>query len=210
MYFKENTRCKVREVVINNKCVVYTYSIKVNKCNGNCNNISNSYSRVCVPNIVKNITVKVFDLMSLKNKTKQIKRHEGGKCVCRLDPIICNNKRQKWNKDKCRCECLINKKCGNKFWNPNSCKCEYKKKPAHLLTEECEEIIVNKTLSTKENVSIKKYNETVSIKENIPLDSCKPFVPSFILFLSVSIIITRLFVYFYVNLQSKRKLHDCY
>ena len=44
----------------------------------------------------------------------------------------------RWNKSECRCECLINRKCGNKFWNPNSCKCEYRKKAA--LTEECEEI----------------------------------------------------------------------
>ena len=66
--------------------------------------------------------------MSLSNQTKQIKRHESCKWVCRLNSIICNNK---WNKDKCRCECLIDKKCGNKFWGPNSCKCEYRKK--HLI-----------------------------------------------------------------------------
>ena len=114
---------------------------------------------MCVPNVVKNITAKVFDLMSWKNKTKQIKWHESCKCECRLDPIICNNKR-KWNKDKCRCECLVNKKCDNELfvWNPSKCKYEYKKKAAHLLTEECKEIIDNKT------VPIKKYNKTVLIK----------------------------------------------
>ena len=74
--------------------------------------------------------------MSWKNKTKQIKWHECCKCICRLDPIICNNK-QKWNKGKCRYESLINKKCGNKFWNPNSCKCEHR---AAQLTEKCQEI----------------------------------------------------------------------
>ena len=174
--------------------MTYPYSIKVNKCNGNCNDISNPYSKVCIPDIIKNVTLKVFDLMSLKNKTKQLKWHEGCKCVCRLNLIICNNK-QKWNKDKCRCECLINKKCGNKFWNPNNCKCEYRKKAAHLLTKECEEIIDNKSLS------IKKHNETVSIKENASTDSCKPFVASSILFLAVSIILIGLFIYFYVDLQ---------
>ena len=46
--------------------------------------------------------------MSWKNKTKQIKWHENCKCVCRLGKIICNNK-QKWNNDRCRCECLVNK-----------------------------------------------------------------------------------------------------
>ena len=32
------------------------------------------------------------------------------KCKCRLDASVCNNK-QRWNEDKCRCECkeLIDK-----------------------------------------------------------------------------------------------------
>ena len=94
-----NQECKVREVIINNGYMRYPFSIKVNRCNVNCNNISNPYPRVCVPNVIKNITTKVFDLMSWKNKTKQIKRRESCKYVCRLDPNICNNK-QKWNKDK--------------------------------------------------------------------------------------------------------------
>ena len=55
---------KVREGIINNDYMLYPFSIKVNRCNGNCNNISNPCSRVCVPNVIKNITAKVFDLMS--------------------------------------------------------------------------------------------------------------------------------------------------
>ena len=94
--------------------MLYPFSIKVSKCSGNCNNISNPYSRMRVPNVIKNITAKVFDVMSWKNKTKQVKRHESCRYACRLDPIICNNK-QKWNKDKCRCECLVNKECDINF-----------------------------------------------------------------------------------------------
>ena len=74
--------------------MLYPFSIKVNRCNGNCNNISNPHSRVCVPKVVKNMTAIVFDLISWKNKAKQIKWHESCKCVCRLGPIICNNKQQ--------------------------------------------------------------------------------------------------------------------
>ena len=190
--------------------MIYPYNIKVNRCSGNCNNISNPYSEVCVPNIIKNITVKIFDLMSLKNKTKQIKWNESCKSVCRLHPI-CNNK-QKWNKDRCRCECLINKECCNKFWNPNGCKCEYKKKAAHLLTEKCEEVVDNKIVSIEKHKTllVKKYNITVSIKENTSLDACKPFFVSSILFLLLSITIAGAFIYFYVNLHSERKLQDYY
>ena len=46
---------------------------------------------------------------------------------CRLNAGACNNK-QRWNNDKCRCECkdLINKdRCDNGFiWNPSICECE--------------------------------------------------------------------------------------
>ena len=198
----KNQECKTGEVIINSDYMLYPFNIKVSKCNGNCNNIPNPYSSVCVPNVIKNITAKVFDLMSRKNKTKQIKWHESCKCACRLDPNICNNK-QEWNKDKCRCECLVDKKCDNKFaWNPGNCKCEYKKKAAFLV-EECE-IIDNKT------VPVKKLNKTVSIKENNSLDSCKSFFASTILFLLISVITVGAFVYFYVNLQPKRKLQDYY
>ena len=48
--------------------------------------------------------------MSRTNETRHIKLHETFKCECRLDAIACNNK-QRWNNDKCRCECkeLIDK-----------------------------------------------------------------------------------------------------
>ena len=99
----ENQECKVREEVINvntnnpvfypfNNPVFYPFSVPVNKCNGNCNNINDPYARLCVPNVVKNINLKVFNLMSWNNQTKQIKSHESCKCECRLNSIICNNK----------------------------------------------------------------------------------------------------------------------
>ena len=67
--------------MINNEYTNYPFSIKVNRCNENCNTSSNPYFRVCVPNVIKNITVKVSGLMSLKNKTKQIKWHKSCRCV---------------------------------------------------------------------------------------------------------------------------------
>ena len=53
--------------------------------------------------------------MSRTNETRFIEWHEICKCECRLDAIVCNNK-QRWNKDKCRCECtsLIDKGVYNK------------------------------------------------------------------------------------------------
>ena len=68
--------------------------------------------------------------MLLTNETRSIKWHETGKCICRLNKIICNNK-QKWNKEKCICQCkkLINKEVCDKgfIWNPSNCGCEFAK-----------------------------------------------------------------------------------
>ena len=103
----KNQEGKARPELINinsNNPIFYPFSIKINKCSGNCNNINNPYAKNCVPDVIKDLNVKVFNLMSRTNETRFIKWHEKCRCKCRLDAIICNNK-QSWNKNKCRCEC---------------------------------------------------------------------------------------------------------
>ena len=71
----ENQGCKTRPEIIkvnSNEAVFYPYSIKVNKCSGICNNINDPYAKLCVPDVIKNINVKVFNLLQKNNKTKQI------------------------------------------------------------------------------------------------------------------------------------------
>ena len=53
-----------------NEPLFYSYSIKVNKCNGSCNNINDSYSKMCFSDAVKNTNVKVLNLMSRANETR--------------------------------------------------------------------------------------------------------------------------------------------
>ena len=66
----------------------------INSCSGNCNSINDPYAKIRVPDVVKNLNVKVFNLMSRTNETKSIKLHETCKCKCRLDKIVCNNKQR--------------------------------------------------------------------------------------------------------------------
>ena len=102
----DNQECRTRTKMVNinnNEPVFYSLSIKVNKRIGSCNNINDPYTKLCVPDVVKNINVKVLNLMSWTNQTKRIEWHENCKCKCRLDSSVCNNK-QRWNKDKCRSE----------------------------------------------------------------------------------------------------------
>ena len=126
-----NQKCKSRPKIINvnnNEPVFYPYFIKVNQCSGICSNINDPYAKLCVPDIIKSINVKVFNLMSRINETRQIIWHETCKCICRLISAVCNS-RQIWKKDKCRCECkedLVNKMVCDKgyIWNPRNCACE--------------------------------------------------------------------------------------
>ena len=79
-----NQKCKARQKIIDvnaNEPVFYPDSIKANKCSGNGNNISGPYAKLCVPDIAKNVNLKVFNLMSRINETRQIIWHETCKCV---------------------------------------------------------------------------------------------------------------------------------
>ena len=63
-----NQECKRRAKIINinnNEPLFYPFSIKVNKCSGSSNNINDPYAKLCVPAVVRNINVKVFNLMSI-------------------------------------------------------------------------------------------------------------------------------------------------
>ena len=175
----KNRECKIRPEIISingNNPIFYPFSIKVDKCNGNCNNVNDPYAETCVLDIVKNLNVRIFNLLTRTNETRHIKWHEKCKCICRLDKVICNNK-QKWNKAKCRCECkeLSDKgTCDKGFiWNPSNCKCECdkacdvgeylgyehckcRKKLVDKLIDECTEAIeetklVNITFTENEN-----------------------------------------------------------
>ena len=72
----KNQECKVRSELINvnsNNAIFYSFSIKINKCSGSCNNINNPHAKICVPDVIKDVNVKVFNLMSRTNETSFIK-----------------------------------------------------------------------------------------------------------------------------------------
>ena len=196
----KNQERKIRPEIIsiysNNNPIFYPFSIKINKSSGNCNDINDPYARICIPDVIKDLNVKVFNLMSRTNETRHIKWHETCKCICRLDKIICNSK-QRWNEDKCRCECkeLIDKgACDKRFiFNPSNCECECdkscnigeyldysnckcRKKLVDPLVEECTENInetklVEKTLDKNEN------------KNNYEHNSCRVYIILMMVFL---------------------------
>ena len=126
-----NKKCMARSKIIDtnaNEPVFYPLSVKVNKCSGSCNTINDPMAKLCVPDIVKDLNLKVFNMMSRINETRKVIWHETCKCVCRLTSAICYNK-QDCNENKCKCECkedLVGKLVCNSgyIWNPSTCECK--------------------------------------------------------------------------------------
>ena len=213
-----NQECKLRPQIANvnsDEPVFFPFSIKTSKCSGSCNNINDPYAKMCVPDVVKNLNVKVFNLMSRTNETRHIKWHETCKCKCRLDASVCNNK-QRWNDDKCRCECkeLIDKGVCNKrfIWNPSNCEwkcdkscdvgeyldyenCKCRKKLVDKLVEECTE--------TDEEVKLAKI--TLAEDENKhKCSSCTLHIVLFSVIFAINAGISTYFLYYkYMNCDKK-------
>ena len=216
-----NQKCMSRPKIIDinaNEPVFYPYSIKVNKCSGSCSNINDPFAKLCVPDITKNINVKVFNLMARITETRQIVWHKTSKCICKLTSAVCNS-RQIWNEDTCRCERkedLINKMVCDKgyIWNPSNraCKCDklydigqyldYKncvcrKSIVDKLVEECINVIDGDTI----------YNETLSINPN-DCPSRMPYLVLFIVLLSIGVIVGCTFIYFHWNKNKRPDIKD--
>ena len=61
-----NQECKTRPQVVNvngDELVFFPFSIKTSKSSGSCNNINHPYAKISVPDVVKHLNVKVFNLM---------------------------------------------------------------------------------------------------------------------------------------------------
>ena len=67
-----NQACKVRPEIINvnsNEPIFYPFSIETSKCSGSSNNINDPYAKIYFPDVVKDLNVKVINLMSRTNVT---------------------------------------------------------------------------------------------------------------------------------------------
>ena len=79
-YVTLNSRpCQGRPTIVNinsRETLFYQFLIGVNKCGGICNAVDDLYARAFVLNKVKNMNLKVVNVMSGLNKTKFSVQHE--------------------------------------------------------------------------------------------------------------------------------------
>ena len=200
-------------MVIVKNLYLFLLVLKQVKCSGSCNNINDPYTKLRIPDVVKNINVRVFNLMPRTNQKRHKEWHEPCKCKCRLDASVCNNK-QWWNEDKCRCECkeLIGTGiCDEGFiWNPSNCECECDKSCNVGEYLDCENCKCGKKLVDKlveectENVEEVKLAKITSAEdENKHKNKCN-FWTLFIVLFSIILVTGTYFVY-YKNMKHDEK-----
>ena len=104
-----NRKCMSRPKILDvnegvGEALFYPYNVLVNKCSGSCDTLNNPMVKLCVPNIIKRVNMKVYNFLMRINETRNVLWHESCKCVCKLNSSVCNSK-QIWNSDTCRCDC---------------------------------------------------------------------------------------------------------
>ena len=148
------------------EALFYPYNVLVNKYSGSCNTLDNPMSKICVPKVIKNVSIKVYNFLMRLNETGNVLWHESCTCVSKLNSSVCNNK-QIWNGDTCRCDCnekfagIIN--CTKGYtWNPSTCECQCDKwcKLSQYLDHKncvCKNKLVGRVIAECANV----INETI-------------------------------------------------
>ena len=203
-----NRECMTRPKILNvnegiGEALFYPYNVIVNKCSGSCNTLDNPMSKICVPKIVKNVNMKVYNFLMMLNEARNVLWYESCKCVCRLNSSACNSK-QIWNKDTCRCDCnedfagIIN--CTKGYtWNLSTCECQCDMwcKPGQYLDHKnciCKNKLIGRVI--EECTSI--INETMMNNDNDNNTRCLNAITYvfIVLFLIALVICFCVFAYF--------------
>ena len=85
-----NRECMTRPKILDvnegvGEALFYLYNVLVNKCSGSCNTLDDPMAKMCVPNIIKNVNMKVYNFLMRLNETRNVLWYESCKCVCRLN-----------------------------------------------------------------------------------------------------------------------------
>ena len=75
--------CQARPILVNinlNQILYHPFTASIDKCRGSYSTIDSPYPRVCVPDKVKNMNVRVSNLMSGANETRFLVQHESCEC----------------------------------------------------------------------------------------------------------------------------------
>ena len=78
-------------------------------------------NKVCVPNKTEDLNLSVLNKITRISEWKTSPEHVSCECKCKCDGRKYNSN-QKWNNDRCCCECKKHHICENDhIWNPATC-----------------------------------------------------------------------------------------
>ena len=72
-----NQKCMPRPKILDvnegvGEALFYLYNVLVNKCSGSCNTLDDPMAKMCVPNIIKRVNMKVYNFLTRLNETRNI------------------------------------------------------------------------------------------------------------------------------------------
>ena len=131
-------------VLKNSKELHYPLAVNLDKSVKSCKTLNDLSNKVCVSNKTEDLNLIVSNMIIGINESKTLLKHISCKCKCKFDGRKWNSN-QKWNNDKCRCECKKHHICEKGYiWNPATCSCEIGKYLASIIDNSvimCDEII---------------------------------------------------------------------
>ena len=120
------------------EALFYPYNVQVNKCSGSCNTLDNLIEKLCSPNVIKGLNIKVYNFLTMLNETRNVLWHESCKCICKL------------NMNTCECQCDTWCKPGQ-YLDHKNCVCE--NKLIGRVIEECTSVINETMINNKDSVN---------------------------------------------------------
>ena len=109
-----NEPCMTRYTLIDLNPVkfnYYSFMISLFQCSGIFNAPDDLSTKVCVPSKIKDINVKVSNMITRINQAKTLVKHVSCDCKCKLNSTHCNSKNRKWDNKTCQCECKNYRTC---------------------------------------------------------------------------------------------------
>ena len=102
----------------------YPSAVKLDRRIKSYNTLNNLSNKVCVPNKIEDLNLRVFNMITAINESKTLTKYISCEFKCKF-AVAKYNSNQRWNNDKCRCECKKHHICEKDYvWNPATYNCE--------------------------------------------------------------------------------------
>ena len=87
--YLSNQKCEIQPIFINlhpnkysQKFHYYPFTVKLDKCVGSCNTLSDLSNKVCLPNKIEDLNLSVFNMIAGINESKTLTKQISWECKC--------------------------------------------------------------------------------------------------------------------------------